>query len=440
MSPAQSLVEVFTYNPTIAGDRARAEADRIEVDIAKADGRFDFRTRIDAQHDFVNSDYRLQPRSASALTATVRVSLPLTAGGRVRTRVSGQLARASASAAQFEEVENRVLGQAVDAHLDVARDRVLLELQKEQRTVLEQLLESARFRARLGDLTRTDVDQARARLASSQAATVTAEAALTLSSAQYWALTGKQPDADMQVDDGLPRLPNMADIIALLDTAPAYKAAVFRRQEAEAAVRYARSQRYPSISAFAELGNQLAGSGWISRTGRTNATVGITLTLPLYQGGRIAAQVRAARANQAMAIEEQTGIMRDLLADVRSLYAQLRAADEAVTENRLAVAAATEARKVIIVQNSVGERSFLDILNAQSEVLQTQQRLIQARCLRISTAYRILAVLGTLDDLAASSMPLTRSPARARPTTVTQLQNIRYFPEMASWDLGRKRV
>lgn len=260
MSPAQSLVEVFTYNPTIAGDRARAEADRIEVDIAKADGRFDFRTRIDAQHDFVNSDYRLQPRSASALTATVRVSLPLTAGGRVRTRVSGQLARASASAAQFEEVENRVLGQAVDAHLDVARDRVLLELQKEQRTVLEQLLESARFRARLGDLTRTDVDQARARLASSQAATVTAEAALTLSSAQYWALTGKQPDADMQVDDGLPRLPNMADIIALLDTAPAYKAAVFRRQEAEAAVRYARSQRYPSISAFAELGNQLAGS------------------------------------------------------------------------------------------------------------------------------------------------------------------------------------
>ena len=392
-----SLMRVFDYNPSIAGERSRAKAAAIELYIAKADRRFDF--RIDATAE--RQDISTAARHLSTTTATVSatVSLPIWSGGRVSARIAAAGARADVARAELVEATNRVLTDAMIAHIDVARDRTLLRLQQEQTHILAQTVMAAELRAQAQEVTDTDVQQAKTRLAISQARVSQAEASLISSSQQYWAITGAEPDGDEQIDDRLPPLPQPSDIGNLLASMPSMMAERHRVQASLADLQFARATVRPTVNLFARYDRQFGGATLPDYLGRNTMSVGITMRLPLYQGGRPGAEVRARRALLEQSRERQVAIERTILSVIRARYAQLMAADETMRESKIAIDASEQALKFAAEQHLYGERTLLDVLNASQELLRAQTRLVDSRRDRVAIAYEILALFGQLVPL-----------------------------------------
>lgn len=128
-------------------------------------------------------------------------------------------------------------------------------------------------------------------------------------------------------------------------------------------------------------------------------SVGITMRLPLYQGGRPGAEVRARRALLEQSRERQVAIERTILSVIRARYAQLMAADETMRESKIAIDASEQALKFAAEQHLYGERTLLDVLNASQELLRAQTRLVDSRRDRVAIAYEILALFGQLVPL-----------------------------------------
>ncbi|KAK0340710.1 hypothetical protein LTR94_029393, partial [Friedmanniomyces endolithicus] len=184
------------------------------------------------------------------------------------------------------------------------------------------------------------------------------------------------------------------------------------RRNADAArydISVARANRLPRIAAvssgnyFNYLGsiNVPAGAGNVPTSG-VNATVGAQLTMPLFQGGRPAAQVRQAEALRGQALENTTATERQVVAQVRSAYAVWQSSQEVIASAESAVRANSLSLEGVRAENSVGTRTVLDILNAEQELLNSQVTLVTARRDAYVAGFALLAAMGVVDAEALS--------------------------------------
>jgi outer membrane protein len=140
----------------------------------------------------------------------------------------------------------------------------------------------------------------------------------------------------------------------------------------------------------------------------TTAQVGLRARIPVFQGGRPAAQRRQAQARAGAALETEIATERDVIAQVRSAFASYRAANEIIASNQSAVEAATLSLEGVRAENSVGNRTVLDILDAEQELLQAQVRLVTARRNAYVAGFTLLAAMGRAEaqDLGLDGGPL----------------------------------
>ncbi|HJO67414.1 MAG TPA: TolC family protein, partial [Sphingomonas sanguinis] len=139
-----------------------------------------------------------------------------------------------------------------------------------------------------------------------------------------------------------------------------------------------------------------------------NATVGAQLTMPLFQGGRPAAQVRQAEALRGQALENATGTERQVVAQVRSAYAVWQSSQEVILSAESAVRANSLSLEGVRAENSVGTRTVLDILNAEQELLNSQVTLVTARRDAYVAGFALIAAMGNAEarDLGLDGGPL----------------------------------
>src|SRR5690606_23336624 len=123
---------------------------------------------------------------------------------------------------------------------------------------------------------------------------------------------------------------------------------------------------------------------------QTSAAAGVTLTLPLFQGGRPSAQVRQAQARTSQAIETYVATERDVIAQTRGAYAAWQANERVIAATEQAVGANALSLEGVRAENSVGTRSILDILNAEQEYLNAQVQLVSARRNSYVAAFSVL--------------------------------------------------
>jgi outer membrane protein len=126
----------------------------------------------------------------------------------------------------------------------------------------------------------------------------------------------------------------------------------------------------------------------------TSAQIGVQASIPLYQGGRPAAQRRQAQAREGAAIEQEIAAERDVIAQVRSAYSSWRASNALIASNQAAVDAARLSLEGVRAENSVGNRTILNILDAEQELLQAQVRLVTARRNAYVAGFTLLAAMG----------------------------------------------
>ena len=123
-------------------------------------------------------------------------------------------------------------------------------------------------------------------------------------------------------------------------------------------------------------------------------TAGVTLSIPLFQGGRPAAQVRQAQSRTSQAIENYVEVERGVIAQTRGAYAAWQANQQIIAASQQAVSANALSLEGVRAENSVGTRSILDILNAEQELLSTQVQLVSAQRNAYVAAFSLLAAMG----------------------------------------------
>lgn len=413
----EALVRAYNTNPNLSADRADLRATDENVPIAKAQGRPNANVIADynenvytSQNSLLNPDRQLQ--------AQAQISVPVYSGGRVRNAVRAAETRVEAGRAGLRGSESALFTSVVGAYMDVIRDEAIVGLNRENVKVLEVNLQASRDRFQVGDLTRTDVAQSEARLSVARGQLEQAQAQLISSKESYVRLVGTPPGTleDPPVLPNLPAAPNGAVDVALKNN-PQLLAAIKSGDATRYDINAAKGTRLPTISGtaggnyfnyFGSYGSGTgAGSGGISQNG-TAATVGVQLTMPIYQGGLPSAQVRQAQARRAQALELVTDTERGVIAQTRSAYAIWKSSQEVIASSETAVKANTLSLEGVRAENSVGNRTILDILNAEQELLNSQVTLVTAQRDAYVAGFALLSAMGMAEarDLGLDGGPL----------------------------------
>ena len=198
-----------------------------------------------------------------------------------------------------------------------------------------------------------------------------------------------------------------------LENNPDLLAARERSRAASFDIDVAGAGRLPSVSVYTsgdytDYFDTLEGSFAVNTQRPTSAQIGVRATIPIFQGGLPAARERQAQARAGVALEQEIGVERDVIAQVRSAYSSWQAAREIITMNETAVEAAALSLEGVRAENTVGNRTILNILDAEQELLRAQVQLVAARRNAYVAGFTLLAAMGKAEarDLGLDGGPL----------------------------------
>jgi outer membrane protein len=397
----EALNGAYRTNPTLQAARAQQRATDETVAIEKSAGR----PNVDASGQYIeflksSSDSNFSPDRQ--LGIGLDLGVPIYSGGAVKNSVRAAVNRVEAGQADLRGTESAIFTQTVAAYMDVIRGEALVGLSTNQVEVLQVSVQATSDRFEIGDLTRTDVAQSQARLALAQGDLQTARANLISAREEYIRLTGLAPD-DLEPPPPLPGLPasvqNAVDLA--LEDNPDLIASRERAEASRFDIEVAGSGRLPRVSVFTggdynnALGSlNIPGSTVSVPQTSTGLQAGVQVSVPLFQGGRPAALERQAQARSAAALETVIAAERDVIAQVRSAWSSWQAATAIIVSNQSAVEAAELSLEGVRAENTVGNRTILDILNAEQELVNARAQLITARRNAYVAGFSLLAAMG----------------------------------------------
>ncbi|WP_430442867.1 TolC family outer membrane protein [Sphingorhabdus contaminans] len=396
-----ALVSAYETNPSLTAAREGQKATNEGVPLAKANGRPDV-TIQPTYFENIMQDGGSSVTQARGINVNGTVSAPLYAGGGIRNAIRAAENRVEAGFANLRGTESAIFSAVVGAYMDVIRDESIVELNRAQVGVLSVNLEATRDRFEIGDLTRTDVAQSEARLALATSSLESARANLIRSKEIYIQLVGREPGR-LEAPPPLPNLPGTPDnaVIVALENNPDLIAAREGREAASFDRRAANASRLPTVSVFTSPSysnalNSVSSNipGFQADNSSFTAQAGVRATIPLYQGGQPAAQIRQAQARLGQAQELEIAAEREVIAQTRAAYASWKAAQDVITASERAVAANELSLEGTRAENSVGNRTILDILNAEQELLNSKVQLVTARRNAYVAGFTLLAAMG----------------------------------------------
>ena len=326
----------------------------------------------------------------------ITVTQPLFQGFTIVNNVNQQEARVRASRAQLGLTVQQTFFQVAQAYADIKLAEELVSVRQQNISFLLEQVRSANARLEVGEGTRTDVAQSQARLELGRTQVTLARSDILTARADLQQFVGRAIEAN-----GPPRIPrrllpnSLSSALSIAVTNnPAIRAAEHLVDAQAFAVKVAEGELLPSLSASVSGTNSYDLSSPDSRS--TDLRGLLTLRVPIYQGGALSAAVR--RNKEVLG---QTRIELDLRRDqvrsqVRTAWALLQAARSNVRASRAQVSSARLALSGVIEERNVGQRTQLDVLQAQSAVLTAQEQAAQARNLEVVAAFSLLQSIGRL--------------------------------------------
>ena len=387
---SDTMVLALKSSPELQTSRANVKVLGERAVQARASGRIQVDGTINLTTQFFNLEEWRFPT-----VLQLDVTQPLYTGGQVENATEAAEIRTTAEEARLIATEQTVLLRAVTAFLDVRRDLTLVSLSRNNVRVISEQLRAARERFDVGEVTRTDVAQAEARLAAAQSALVARQGQLQASREAYKRVTGQYPGR-LSPPPPLPDLPNDFDeavAIALRDD-PTIASTRLERLAATSDVRTAMGALLPSVSLLGQVRN--ADTLRVQRDGTTNAALGIQIQIPFYSGGENYSRVREAQALVEARAGDINSAMRDAIQNVGVAWSDLSVAGSTIRSGQLQVKAAQIAFEGVQEEAKVGARTTLDVLDAEQELLNARGDLVSAQRDRYVAGFNLLFSIGKL--------------------------------------------
>jgi len=395
----QALVNAYFANPTINAQRAAVRV----TDELVPQALSGYRPKVfgNAQADVDRS--RTQTSTATVngpnnyprgygVTAQQNIFNGFQTGNLVRSAESQVLAARET----LRNTEQNVLLSAVTAYMNVIRDTAIVQLQQQNVQALNEQFRATNDRFQVGELTRTDVAQAQARLRAAESQLSVAQANLNASRAVYRRDIGTEPG---QLK---PPAPYEKLKFASLDAAiaqafgdhPAIQATRHGVDTAQLQVKVAEGALLPTLNL--EAGVQRFSDPSVTVYNNLDMSAGLRLSVPLYQGGAEYSRIRQAKELTGQRKLESDVIRDQVRAAVIQSWGLVSASRFQVQAAQAQVAAAEIALNGVRQEYGVGQRTLLDVLNAQAELVNARSALITAQRDRVVASYSLLSSVGRL--------------------------------------------
>ncbi|WP_249225624.1 TolC family outer membrane protein [Tardiphaga alba] len=397
-----AMTKAYQTNPQLNSERARQRATDENVPQAMAG----YRPQVNATLSVGLQSVRNLQVDNTIVGATLK---PWVIGVTVtQTLYNGNKTANSVRVAEFQVQSGRealrnvgqgVLLDAVIAYMNVLANQSLVEAQRSNVAALRETLDIAKKRLNAGDVTPTDTSQAEARLARGQADLNASEVALSISQAMYAQVVGVMParlSPAEPVDRLLPR--NRDDAIGQAFKAhPAVLAAGFDVDVATTSIKVAESSLLPTITLQGNASKSSQNDSTLGTYGQDQASIVGTLNAPIYDGGLGASQTRQAK--------QLSTVSRLVLEQVRNqartaavgAWVSNEGAKTAVSAAEAEVRAADVALQGVRREAAGGQRTTVEVLNSQQDLISAKARLIGAQRDRVIASYSLLSAVGRLD-------------------------------------------
>lgn len=395
-----ALEHAYQLNPDLNAQRFNTRG----VDETVTNAKSGLRPKLSVGGDAgaASTDYRIPGRKTTTETnpsgASVSLSQPLFMGGRVINGIGVAEASVRASRQVLRNTEQNTLLDAVTAYMNVIRERAILDVRDNNIKVLSELVRQTQDRFSVGEVTRTDVALAQARLAGAKADAALARSNMAASQARFTQVIGLVPKKLA------PQKPFQAKISPKsqgeavqkgLENHPAIAAALHGVDAQELQIKVVEGELYPTISAVGTLSRRFDVTTQNDR--RNNASLVAQLTVPIFDGGTAAARTRQARETLGEKQMQLDSARERVVAAAVSAWALLEATKYQIEASSAQASAAETALRGMQEEQTVGQRTVLDVLNAQQDLLNARLTQITAQRDRVVASYGLVSAIGALN-------------------------------------------
>lgn len=358
------------------------------------------------------------PRSRSngatdTLNIQTSIQQNLFKGGQTAYAISQARANVTAAHMKFIGIEQNVLLSAVRAYLDLWRAYEILRYREASVSFRERIMAQVKAQEDVGEKTRTDVAEARSQLAGAVAVRLTAESALATAQATYEQVISRDIPKDVKKPafilpkHDLPLTLNALNLLALKQ-APSLQQAIFAEKAQRAAVGVSEGTLLPSVDVSATGSRQKSNTqnrsafhgGPTAKQkgfGYTNTgTVGMTVTVPLYQAGAQWSGVRRANQQRYQALNAVRKARLEVLQAARSNWQSVKSLEDSVAQTELQIQAAQLSLEGKRQEYLVGEQTLTDTLIAEQRLVDAQVQLVERERDYQVTVYQLISVYGGL--------------------------------------------
>ncbi|MGB9428896.1 MAG: TolC family outer membrane protein [Gammaproteobacteria bacterium] len=394
---AQAFAQAYNSNAAIQAQQAQLKASGYQVEQAQAGYKpqISFDAGIGTAHnDLASPLFPISTYPQNMRSAGLTITQPLYTGGQVSSQVDAAQSAQASQLAVLNASEERVFLNVATAYTGVVRDQAVLKLEQSNLDVLNQQLNATQAQFENGEVTHTDVAQADARVAGAEAALIQAQGALAASQAEYVRVVGAEPGALEQPVMPEPLPATQAEVVQLAQKNYSVLAARYAENAAQQQAEAVGGKQKPTVALTGQLLEARDPEIGFSRV--DTRSILLTFSMPLYAGGALDAEKHAAEQHAAASHDDLLDAQRQAKLDAVNAWQAYQTANAQLTAIHSQIQAEQVAAQGVRDEAAVGERTTLDVLNADQELLNARVNLIRAERDQLVAAYALKAATGQL--------------------------------------------
>jgi outer membrane protein len=417
-----ALVRAYQNNPQLNAQRAQVRSTDENVPQALSGYRPKVALTASAGYQYTDSLSSQGSTSATAVrteihgpqaptSAGLTVTQSLFNGNVTANKTRAAESQVSGSREALRVMEETILLSAATIYMDFLRDSAIVEVQKSNVRVLDQTLKQTRDRFNVGEVTRTDVAQSEAQLAAGKTQLLTADANLVTTRSNFRRIIGNEPAnlaPGSPVDRFLPKSLPTAVELSLIEN-PNVTAAMFGVDVNFLQVKIAEGALLPTVSLVASAQQAYEQSPITPRAFTASAVAQVSV--PIYQGGSEYSLIRQSKENVAQQRLNLDQVRDQTRANTVTAWGQLEAGKATVSSAQAQVSASEIALNGVREEAKAGQRTTLDVLNAQQALVNARVALVTAQHDRVVASYSVLSAVGRLSPQVLNLPTATYDPS-----------------------------